>query len=144
MKYKLLYGCPAIVLPAKEGAPILAWHARTLEQLWKIELPPNEAALGPLLSTGEPPKGAEDKEGKSTYANVVNALFEFLDQCTNWEWVELPGNGRGRNVAESERKEGVKRAVALLVAAAIRSRQSEGVLRQVQKERAGIAMWRIP
>jgi hypothetical protein len=36
IKYLLLNGCPAIVVPVKIGAPLVAWDALTLEELWKV------------------------------------------------------------------------------------------------------------
>lgn len=125
------------------GAPLVAWYAQTLEQMWKIKLPPADATPDALLSlppTGRSPKSTEGEDaGDISYAGVVNVLFEFVDLCIDWERVELLEEG-----AEAERKERVKGAVALLIAAAVRSGESKKVLKEVEKERAGIAIWRIP
>ncbi len=50
INYLLLNGCPAIVVPVKVGAPLLAWDALTLEELWKVELPleGGESQSGPI------------------------------------------------------------------------------------------------
>ena len=45
---------------------------------------------------------------------------------------------------EEKKREALKSAVKVLVAAAVRSGESKEVKDQVDKERSGIAMWRIP
>ncbi|KAI0711118.1 hypothetical protein C8T65DRAFT_647558 [Cerioporus squamosus] len=124
IQYQLLNGCPAIVVPAKLGAPLLAWDTLTLEQLWK---------------------------------GIASVLYEYLDLCIDWDRVVLSdANNQGNedaaaavqdgdaNVDEDKKREAVKSAVTVLVAAAIRSGASKEVKDQVDKERSGIAMWRIP
>ncbi|KAK0446064.1 uncharacterized protein EV420DRAFT_1622609 [Desarmillaria tabescens] len=107
INYLLLNGCPAIVVPVKVGAPLLAWDALTLEELWKIELPP-EGCRKP-----------------------------FLDLCIDWE-------------RSSEHDEDVKRNTLKAVfdvttrRQAVRSKGCKEVVDEVDKERSGIAMWRIP
>lgn len=135
INYQLLNGCPAIVVPAKVGAPLLAWDTLTLEELWKLPLPGNS--------------GDESK-----FSGVVSVLFEYMDLCVDWDRVIL-----SKNVGESQltelsggekqddisiRKSKVRDAIALLVAGAIRSGGSKEVRKEVDEERSGIAMWRIP
>ncbi|RDX54676.1 hypothetical protein OH76DRAFT_1340627 [Lentinus brumalis] len=142
IQYQLLNGCPAIVVPAKLGAPLLAWDTLTLEQLWKVALPEGE---GP---------GSASKDGK--FEGIANVLYEYLDLCIDWERAVLSGaEDQGSEDAaaiqdgdakaeEEKKREAVKSAVTVLVAAAVRSGASKQVKEQVDKERSGIAMWRIP
>ena len=142
IQYQLLNGCPAIVVPAKLGAPLLAWDTLTLEQLWKVQLP-----------EGDGPK-AVSKDGR--FEGIVSVLYEYLDLCVDWERVVLSTAGEQggdaaadvkdgeTQVEEEKKKEAVKDAVEVLVAAAVRSGASKAVKDEIDKERAGIAMWRIP
>ena len=118
INYILLNGCPALVVPVKPGAPLVAWDALTLEQLWEVELPAD---------------GGKTASGK--FEGIVSVLFEFLDLCVDWERVILP---------EEDKRDKVRDAIELIVAAAVRSRESKEVRKEVDEERAGIAMWRIP
>ncbi|KAF4616329.1 hypothetical protein D9613_008638 [Agrocybe pediades] len=130
INYILLNGCPAIVIPAKVGAPLVAWDGLTLEQLWAVELPENE--------------GTPSVSGK--FEGVVDVLFEYIDLCINWERVRVPEpeDPSGDTDNPSSPKDILKGAVALLVAAAIRSKSSKEVKKEVDIDRSGIAMWRIP
>nr|GAT42770.1 predicted protein [Mycena chlorophos] len=119
MKYILLNGSPAIVVPVKIGAPLVAWDTLTLEKLWK-------------LSASE----IDYADPKSKFGGIVEALFEYLDMCVDWERFEGPW--------DLEPKRALDAALALLVTAAIRSKESKEVQQELDKERAGIAMWRIP
>lgn len=126
MNYILLNGCPAIVVPVKVGSPLVAWDGLTLEQLWAVELPKED--------------GQTTESGK--YEGIVNVLCEFLDLCVDWNRVTVP-DADGK--PEGEDKKGMlKDAVALLVAGAIRSGDSKEVKKEIDKERSGVAMWRIP
>ncbi|KAA1473059.1 hypothetical protein DENSPDRAFT_839482 [Dentipellis sp. KUC8613] len=148
MYYQLLNGCPAIVVPVKVGAPLVAWDGLTLEQLWKVPLPQDGGA--------ETKPGAEDK-----YEGIVSVLLEYLDMCVDWSRAVLPeiqvnledgdeekkaaGAKDGEEkTPEDEKKDALRTALRLLVAGAIRSGQSKIVKDEVDKERSGIAMWRIP
>ncbi|RPD65671.1 hypothetical protein L226DRAFT_501335 [Lentinus tigrinus ALCF2SS1-7] len=142
IQYQLLNGCPAIVVPAKLGAPLLAWDTLTLEQLWKVALPAGDGA------------GAASKDGK--FEGISSVLYEYLDLCIDWDRVVLSDaqDQGGEDAAaiqdgdakvdEEKKREAVKSAVTVLVAAAVRSGASKEVKDQVDKERSGIAMWRIP
>jgi hypothetical protein len=67
----------------------------------------------------------EDVERSTSgkFEGIVDVLFEYLDLCVDWERVTL---------------------LALLVAAGIMSGASKEVQKETDKERGGIAMWRIP
>ncbi|KAI0360524.1 hypothetical protein OH77DRAFT_1445395 [Trametes cingulata] len=139
IQYQLLNGCPAVVIPVKVGAPLLAWDTLTLEQLWKVALP-----------EGDSPD-AKSKDGK--FEGIVNVLYEFLDLCVDWERVVLSTEQGGEeedvqdgaaDVGIKEKREALKGAIKVLVASAIRSGESKEVRKEVDKERSGIAMWRIP
>ncbi|KAI0032593.1 hypothetical protein K488DRAFT_78380 [Vararia minispora EC-137] len=135
MYYHLLNGCPAIVIPVKPGAPLLAWDTLTLEALWAVPLP----------EEGKP-------ERSKKFDGIVGVLLEFLELCVDWDRVRRPKvteEAEERVEMETEQSEEVKRgeirnAVALLVAGAVKSGQSKKVRDDVDKDRAGIAMWRIP
>lgn len=136
IRYSLLNGCPALVVPVKLGAPLVAWDTLTLEQLSKIELPE---------------EGKPSASGK--FEGVVDILSEFVELCVDWDRVavgsevtEKEGDGveAGSGTDLEVKKKAVKGAITLLVAAAIRSRDSKAVQKDIDVERAGIAMWRIP
>jgi hypothetical protein len=127
LNYILLNGCPAIVVPVKVGAPLIGWDTLTLEQLWRVPLPADET---------------EAENTATKFGGIVHVLFEYLDMCVDWERVvvsedpEKPSDMDGRKALQS--------ALGMLVAAAIRSGNSKEVKKEVEKERSGIAMWRIP
>ncbi|KAI0336797.1 hypothetical protein GY45DRAFT_1238115 [Cubamyces sp. BRFM 1775] len=139
IQYQLLNGCPAIVVPAKVGAPLLAWDTLTLEQLWKVALPQGDAP------------DARSKDGK--FEGIVDVLYEFVDFCVDWERVVLSDKQVGAvgdvqdgvaDVGLDDKKAAVKDALKVLVAATVRSGDSKEAKKEVDKERSGIAMWRIP
>ncbi|KAJ7599330.1 hypothetical protein C8J56DRAFT_187529 [Mycena floridula] len=125
INYILLNGTPSIVIPVKVGAPLLAWDGLTLEQLWQVELPAD---------------GAVSASGK--FEGIVNVLTEFLEMCVDWDRFVIPGHEGPVNVENGQAT--VKDAMRLLVAAAIRSKDSKEAKKEIDKERSGIAMWRIP
>lgn len=137
MYYQLLNGCPAIVVPVKVGAPLVAWDTLTLEKLWKVALP----------------KEGEVLEGDSGFGGIVKTVFEYLDFCVDWERAVLSTHQSDQDVSTVEgdgkadvesKKATLRAAVSLLLAGAIRSGESEEVKKKVDKDRSGIAMWRIP
>ncbi|TFK67575.1 hypothetical protein BDN72DRAFT_842846 [Pluteus cervinus] len=126
MRYILLNGCPAVVIPVKTGTPLVAWDTLTLEKLWKIQIPED---------------GKEETEtGK--FEGMVKVLFEYLDLCVAWDRVVV------KEVQDTEpeqaKKDVLKDALKLLVASAIRSQESKEAKNEIDPERCGIAMWRIP
>jgi hypothetical protein len=124
INYILLNGCPAVVVPVKTGSPLVAWDTLTMEQLWNIELPEED--------------GGKSKSGK--FEGVVDIVFEYLDLCVDWERTEGSFGMEG----EDAKKRVVKDAITLLVAAAIRSKESDEARKELEADRGGIAMWRIP
>ncbi|KIK94199.1 hypothetical protein PAXRUDRAFT_828221 [Paxillus rubicundulus Ve08.2h10] len=124
IQYQLLNGCPAVVLPAKLGAPLVAWDTYTLDDLWKIRVP----------------QEVEQESSGSEFNGAVHVLFEYTDLCVDWARVTL----QGTNVTEDGKRVEVKNALALVVASAVRSGSSKEVRKEVDPERCGIAMWRIP
>jgi len=54
------------------------------------------------------------------------------------------GEGEGNGAEEEKRKLSVWNALEVVIAAAVRSGESKEVKKEVDKERSGIAMWRIP
>ncbi|KAJ7770612.1 hypothetical protein B0H16DRAFT_1306738 [Mycena metata] len=129
INYILLNGCPAIVVPVKVGAPLVAWDALTLEELWKVPLPADDV-------------DAETTAAQGKFGGIVNVFFEYLDMCVDWDRVVVSGDPE--KPAEMDGRKALKSALGLLVAAAIRSGASKEVKKEVDKERSGIAMWRIP
>lgn len=168
LNYVLLNGCPAIVVPVKPGAPLVAWDCLTLEQLWEVDLPP-------------PPTNSDTNDGKDVrsasgrYEGICDVVFEYMDLCIDWARVITQDNGQsvqgapekipgvdtqlqvpvttnqdkatgiatGNSDAHAAR-EAVKDAMHLLVAAAIRSKSSKEARKEIDADRSGIAMWRIP
>lgn len=138
MNYQLLNGCPAVVVPVKVGAPLLAWDTLTLEHLWKTPLP----------NDGETFEGTKFK-------GVTTVFYEFLDMCVDWDRVTLSRQQKesGENIKANEgdldgdlkkKKKALGYALDVLVASAIRSGESKEVKKEIDGDRSGIAMWRIP
>ena len=127
INYQLLNGCPSIVVPVKLGAPLLAWDSLTLEQLWQVELPPD---------------GGTSTSGK--FEGITKVLFEYLDLCVDWDRVVVPGIDGPALKTEEGKKLVLKNSLEILLAAVVRSVESREVKKEVDKERCGIAMWRIP
>ncbi|OSD08181.1 hypothetical protein PYCCODRAFT_1430340 [Trametes coccinea BRFM310] len=139
IQYQLMNGCPAVVIPARVGAPLLAWDTLTLEKLWKVALP-----------DGDAPE-ARSKDGK--FEGIVDVLYEFVDLCIDWDRVVLSTQQKGAegdvedgvvDVGMNDKKAALKDALKVLVAGAVRTGESKEVRKEVDKERSGIAMWRIP
>ncbi|KAJ8472567.1 hypothetical protein ONZ45_g16608 [Pleurotus djamor] len=128
MNYLLLNGCPAVVVPVKTGSPLIAWDTLTLEHLCDIELP--EVSNVP------------SKSGQ--FEGIVNVLLEYLDFCVDWERFELPGEIENQGGELGKCKATLKAALQMAVSAAVRSGASQAVKDEVDADRAGIAMWRIP
>lgn len=63
MNYLLFDGCPAIILPARPGTPLIAWDSITLKELYRL-------------------KGDTTKE-----KGVVDCWYEFLNLCVELERV---------------------------------------------------------
>ncbi|CAK5272136.1 unnamed protein product [Mycena citricolor] len=124
INYILLNGCPAIVVPVKVGAPLVAWDSMTLQELWKVELPASDSDIS---------------GGK--FGGIVAVLFEYLDLCVDWDRVSIGEEGVS---AEVDSRQALKNALGLLLAATVRSKDSKQVKKEIDKERSGIAMWRIP
>lgn len=138
MYYHLLNGCPAVVVPVKVGAPLVAWDTLTLEELWKVALPKEDS------------EATTDTGG---FGGIVSVINEYLDLCVDWDRVVLSTQQGGADASEAvedihtditSKKRAVKDALTLLIAAAVRSGESKEVKNKVDKERSGIAMWRIP
>ncbi|KAJ7151072.1 hypothetical protein C8R46DRAFT_492924 [Mycena filopes] len=129
INYILLNGCPAIVVPVKVGAPLVAWDALTLEEMWKVPLPADDPDADTTAAQGK-------------FGGIVNVFFEYLDMCVDWERVVVSGDPE--KPSDMDGRKALKSALGLLVAATIRSGESKEVKKEVDKERSGIAMWRIP
>jgi hypothetical protein len=129
INYILLNGCPTLVVPVKIGCPLLAWDTLTIEQLWKIELP----------------KVDGEKSKSEIFEGVVDIVFEYLDLCVDWERTQTQDReGETQTESLESKKRAVKNAVTLLIAAAIRSKDSKAAKKELEADRCGIAMWRIP
>ncbi|KZW02933.1 hypothetical protein EXIGLDRAFT_744408 [Exidia glandulosa HHB12029] len=117
VRYQLLSTLPALVLPAKLGAPLIAWDAQPLAELRKL--------------------------GENNYTSHADSLCEFLDMCVDWTRV---GGGRlqGKGVGEKEKKDAVRSEVRLLVGNAMRAGQGVDGKNGVDAARAGVVFWRVP
>ena len=110
----------------------MAWDGLTLDDLQKLELP------------------AQDGSGGERLKGVVEVLFEYMTLCVDWDRVVLQGGNEGgegnENLAhdETSRKVAVKDAITLLLFAAVQSKDSKQVREEVDADRAGIVIFRIP
>ncbi|TFK47589.1 hypothetical protein OE88DRAFT_1665816 [Heliocybe sulcata] len=130
VRYQLLNGCPAIVVPAKVGAPLVAWDAMTLEQLWKVPLPSDNEAKAELN---------DGAQSGGHFKGVVDVLFEYVDLCVDWDRIVLP-----KGATKGTERDALRSALALVVAAGIRGGESKEVKKQIDAQRSGVAIWRIP
>jgi len=101
-----------------------------------------------------PGEGGKSASGK--FEGIVNVLYEYMDMCVDWPRIIDPvagkdiGGDKGEDKAEAKgtdednEKSYVRGALELVVAAAVRSGESKEVKKEIDKERSGIAMWRIP
>jgi hypothetical protein len=135
IQYQLMNGCVSIVLPVRVGAPLLAWHGFTLEQLWDVTLPKED-----VEATSE--AASVDAVEGNTFEGITSVLCEYLGLCVDWTRVKMDVPAEGQ--LSKDPKKWVKDAVAILVASAVRSGASKEARKQIDKERSGIAMWRIP
>jgi len=128
----MLNGVPSLVIPVKTGCPLVAWDTLTLESFYKIDKE----------------KGAAGIQG------VADVLVEYLSFCVDWERVVVPaGFGATDGAGEGEKSGGngeerkkllLKDAVGVLVAGIVKSRESKAVKQDVDLDRAGVVMFRIP
>ncbi|KAL1743819.1 hypothetical protein HDZ31DRAFT_83159 [Schizophyllum fasciatum] len=118
LHYQLPDGCPTLVLPVRDGSPLVAWFAagRTLAKLWKIDLGNREELAG-----------------------HVHSLAEFLNMCVDWDRATDENGKKGKGGRQR-----LDQAVELLLEAAVKSGQSKTVIKEVDGDRAGIAMFRLP
>jgi hypothetical protein len=147
IKYQLLNGCISIVVPVKTGAPLVAWDTMTLDKLWEVTLPA--------------PDSPTTEDGR--FEGIIAVMCEYLELCVDWERVKLHHSDdlkeevdvandvviptedeKPVDQVEKQKREALRDAVTLLVAGAIRSKQSKEVKDSVDEDRSGIAMWRIP
>jgi len=128
-----------MVLPAKPGSPLIAWNTLTLEELHKLELP-----------------DAED-QGGSKFKGVVDVFCEYMELCIDWVRVKLEQNDAVQNdvagqltpsesiiSSDIDKRQTVRNALTLLLVSAVCSKDSKEVLKEVDVERAGIVVFRIP
>ena len=71
------------------------------------------------------------------YDGIVRILFEYISLCVDWARVTV---GEG----DEERKNAVRDALELVVASAAQSFDSKPVKKDVNLDRAGIVIFRIP
>jgi hypothetical protein len=131
IQYQLMNGCVSVVVPVRVGAPLLAWHGYTLEQLWDVVLPPEDTEVAAVTAD-------MDAVESNTFEGIVSVLCEYLELCVDWTRLKMDV------LAEDNVKKVIRDAVMLLVASAVRSGASKEAREQIDKERSGIAMWRIP
>ncbi|TRM66734.1 hypothetical protein BD626DRAFT_534869 [Schizophyllum amplum] len=124
LNYQLPDGCPTLVLPVRDGSPLVAWFAagRTLSWLWKIDL------------------GSENgRHARTEFDKHVHSLTEFLNMCVDWDRATDAKGKKGKGGRER-----LEQAVSLLVEGAVRSGESKKAGKEVDGDRAGIAMFRLP
>lgn len=93
----------------------------------------------------------------------MDALYEFISLCVDWDRIkskseldlesgratdksDLVESGIGENADDKKRKKEVRAAVSIVFESAVRSGlpESRKALKDLDKSRAGIAMWRMP
>jgi len=122
--YLLLNGVPCIVLPAQAGCPLIAWDTLTLADMYK------------KISGGIDPKAWE---------NIVKILFEYVSLCIDWDRIVVPGpEGQFVEADLALKETTVKDAIELLVEGAMRSIECKDVKKNVDIDRCGIVMFRMP
>jgi hypothetical protein len=140
IKYILLSGVPAIVLPAEPGAPLLSWHAKTLKDLWKLSLPADAAtavAHGQKLAE----QRSQDDVVVRSFAGTLATLTEYVGMVVDWSRVTVPDMPSTND--EGTKRLAVNKALAFFLAAAVRSGESKKATDKINPERAGIALWRV-
>ncbi|KAG9127802.1 hypothetical protein FRC07_008994 [Ceratobasidium sp. 392] len=126
LKYHLLNGCPALVLPATSAngsTPLVAWDTLTLEHMHMI---------------GKE-QGGIDSEA---FKGIVTCLFEYLSLCVDWDRIIIPDEVKEQaNDAATEdndfRKKLVRDGLELVLAGAVRSHDSKAVKADMDTDRAG-------
>ena len=122
MNYTLLNGCPAMVVPIRTGTPLIAWHACTLKMLQTME------------------GGVEG----TIFDQVLARLGEYVELCVDWGRAVFPEGTKGSG--ESDESAGlrvVKDGLRLILAGAVRSKDSAEAKKKIDGERAGIVFFRI-
>jgi hypothetical protein len=126
IRYFMLNGIPSIIIPAKAGCPLIAWDTLTLKSL-------------------------HEKEKKAgAIHGVADVILEYLTFCVDWDRMTLPSTSPSDatenkdGIGIEKGKEVLKDAVAVLVAGVIKSKYARTVNEEVDLERAGIVMFRIP
>ncbi|EJT99206.1 hypothetical protein DACRYDRAFT_56277 [Dacryopinax primogenitus] len=124
--YLLLDGVPAIVLPALPGCPLLAWDTLTLTDMYKKVV---DGAVVP-----------------EKWQGIVSILFEYLCLCVDWDRLLVPtttANGNAEPTMDLKQS-ALRSAIDLLVEGAVRSVEYKDVKKNVDIDRAGIVMFRMP
>ena len=122
MNYMLLNGCPAMVVPIRTGTPLIAWHACTLKMLHTME------------------GGVEG----TIFNKVLDRLSEYVELCVDWDRIVFPEGTIGEGESnESAGLRVVKDGLRLILAGAVRSKDSTEVMKKIEGERAGIVFFRI-
>jgi hypothetical protein len=127
-----------------EGSPLISWLGYTLTQLWEIKIPLPDHKAGALNASGHTQSGTSRdhlEPVENTFEGLCSILCEYLNLCIDYSRVEILKKGWAM---EAYKRMAVHQAVALFLAAAVRSGQSPNVRKEVDGDRAGIAMWRIP
>ncbi|KZT53733.1 hypothetical protein CALCODRAFT_39471 [Calocera cornea HHB12733] len=126
--YLLLDGVPAIVVPALPGCPLVSWDTLTLADMYK--------------------KVADGNVEPEKWQGVVKILFEYLSMCTDWDRLLVPApSGEVAQAFEATaeiKQKALQDAIDLLVEGAMRSIEYKDVKKNVDIDRAGIVMLRMP
>ncbi|KAG9093387.1 hypothetical protein FRC06_011534 [Ceratobasidium sp. 370] len=133
MNYHLLNGCPALVLPATSAhgsTPLVAWDTLTLEHMHTI---------------GKDQGGVDGE----AFNGIVTCLFEYLSLCVDWEHIVIPDEVKKNTdevaIGDNDfKKKIVRDGLELVLAGAVRSHSSKAVKDEVDTDRAGVAMFRMP
>ncbi|KAG8729187.1 hypothetical protein FRC12_021203 [Ceratobasidium sp. 428] len=83
------------------------------------------------------------------FKGIVTCLFEYLSLCVDWDHIIVPDEVKEHmdDVAVGDndfRKKIVRDGLELVLAGAVRSHDSKAVKADVDADRAGVAMFRMP
>ena len=137
LRYILFNGSPAVVLPAKPGSPLIAWHGMTLEHLRELEVPKEGVEV-------------REDDGEETFGGVLGALCEYVELCVDWERVVVGEAEEGGKATPptilslEEKKVAMKNALTALLVSVVKCKGNKEVDEEVDEDRAGIVVFRIP
>lgn len=143
--------------PAPRRLVMVVVGLKPYRKLWTNSARPGESVMEYLLLNGCPAVVVPVRVGtplvgwdaltlemlwkldEAKSEGVVSVLCEYLDLCVDWVRVVVgPGEDEGA------KRDAVRDAVKVLVGSAVKTKDSKPVKKEIDEDRCGIAMWRIP